>query len=126
MQKTVAPIRAAVEKFSVTTSPMKKRDVSTMYLNALGCAPSGVCSWLRMWAVSSTNVPLAISDGCNGMPKKFIHRAASLVLVPKSSTHNSNMGAMIHRMGVQSLKYRHGMLSTKTITPMPRQRYVVC
>ena len=83
MIKTMPSMRAAVEKFSGNISAMRGREVPRIYFVALGCAPSGVCSWERICAVARTMVPFAISDGCKGiMPKSFIHRAASFSFVP--------------------------------------------
>ena len=70
MMKIMAKSSMAVDKFS---SPMSTTVGSTshrMYLMAFGSAPepSSFCMALRIWAVASTIVPLASSDGWKVKP----------------------------------------------------------
>ena len=58
-------MRAAVDKFSRPISTAMGNTIIRIYLKALLSAPSSRCIALRIWAVTSTMVPFAISEGWN-------------------------------------------------------------
>ena len=104
MRYTTEHSRAAVDRFSTIIRKAMGATMHRMYLKAFLSAPFSRCMALRIWAVASTMVPLAISDGWNVKPKILIHRLASPVRSPAASTHSSSTTVMMSKKGVISLK----------------------
>ena len=109
IRKITTMMRAAVERFSSPMRMIKGMTTMRMNLKARLSAPSSRCMALRIWAVTSTIVPFAISEGWNFSPKRLIQRPASLVFSPKHNTHRSIITEMMSKAGVISLKKRHGI-----------------
>ncbi len=89
-------------------------------------APFSVCVELRIWAVSRTIVPFAISEGWNCTPNMEIHLLASFVAVPAISTHMSIMNDRRMRKGVVILKYLHLMLRVTIMENSPSTSVPEC
>ena len=104
IRKMTAKSRAAVDRFSIPIRNVVGTRMSRIYLNALRSAPVSRCMALRIWAVTSTIVPLAISDGWKVKPISEMTRLAPLMLSPPMSTHSSVIAVMTSRKGVISLK----------------------
>ena len=116
----------AVDKFSNPISGMMKAQTISTYLNARLSAPFSVCMALRICATASTIVPLAISEGWNCMPMKFIHLCASLVEEPATKTHMSMRNDNPNMNGVTILKYLHFTFSMQIIENTPPHKMKKC
>ena len=99
-----AKSRAAVDRFSIPIRNVVGTSIMRIYLIALRSAPVSRCMALRICAVTSTIVPLAISDGWKVKPASEMTRLAPLMLSPPTNTHSSVNAEMTSRKGVNSLK----------------------
>ena len=105
MRNMTAKSSAAVDRFSMPISPAMGMRIHKIYLKAFLSAPSSRCMALRIWAVISTIVPFAISDGWKVMPPgSEITRLAPLMDSPPTSTHNKVRNEIMSKKGVVSLK----------------------
>ena len=77
---TTAKSRAAVERFSIPIRKVVGTSINKIYLKAGRSAPDSRCMALRICAVISTIVPLAISDGWKVKPSIEMTRLAPLML----------------------------------------------
>ena len=126
IRKITVHSSTAVDRFSTMISGMMNAHTMSMYFIARLSVPAGVCMALRICAVASIRVPLAISDGWNCMPRISIHRCEPLVLSPTKNTTMSRMNDSSRANGVTILKYRHLMFIVHTITTTPTASSAQC